>query len=185
MGPPIEIGGNRAFCAPAILGAALQWGHRSKSVETRHTAEVVRDRCRDASMGPPIEIGGNSDCQLYDLFASRSFNGATDRNRWKLDKRFASSGGGGMLQWGHRSKSVETARFRSGLVWRPSLQWGHRSKSVETGLAFPWCDRSMLASMGPPIEIGGNPIPGAVRRTASGASMGPPIEIGGNFHAVP
>ena len=60
-------------------------------------------------MGPPIEIGGNPRHTRWRGPAEPRFNGATDRNRWKprdeLERKAAELS---MLQWGHRSKSVET-----------------------------------------------------------------------------
>jgi len=84
------------------------------------------------------------------------------------------------LQWGHRFTSVET--FRGGIIGRKyiKLQWGHRFTSVETNHHAPTGIQPVVASMGPPIYIGGNMSLLTQIIQIRGASMGPPIYIGGN-----
>ncbi len=60
------------------------------------------------------------------------------------------------------------------------LQWGHRFTSVETQPPSLADEVDALASMGPPIYIGGNSEPDEEWLRKHVASMGPPIYIGGN-----
>ena len=83
-------------------------------------------------MGPPIYIGGNIHPVVRAQWPRRGFNGATDLHRWKQRKNIPAPTVVLMLQWGHRFTSVETLR------------------PVPTDVA------KELASMGPPIYIGGN-----------------------------
>jgi len=136
---------------------------------------------QNASMGPPIYIGGNMSAFLpaYRVLIQ--------------------------LQWGHRFTSVETADVIVPVPLPKTLQWGHRFTSVETNTLLYRADIVQVASMGPPIYIGGNksnPVYGDFhnsrlqwghRFTSAEtrvlichlpmkvtASMGPPIYIGGN-----
>ena len=85
-----------------------------------------------ASMGPPIFIGGNNACTAVWNGLSAGFNGATDFHRWKLSSARLKQAGTHKLQWGHRFSSVEMVR--------------HAKQRCEP----------LVASMGPPIFIGGN-----------------------------
>ena len=158
----------------------LQWGHRFTSVETRRFP-VPPAAMQNASMGPPIYIGGNMSAFLpaYRVLIQ--------------------------LQWGHRFTSVETADVIVPVPLPKTLQWGHRFTSVETNTLLYRADIVQVASMGPPIYIGGNksnPVYGDFHNSRLqwghrftsvetgwtwtpeacvwSASMGPPIYIGGN-----
>ncbi len=132
-------------------------------------------------MGPPIYIGGNNVA-----------GGAVSRR-------------GGGLQWGHRFTSVETnPSGREGKMRRRSFNGAtdlHRWKRSRS--TAEWVS-NLLASMGPPIYIGGNHCWLTLKPATSWlqwghrftsveteskfcsfhvhryASMGPPIYIGGN-----
>ncbi len=133
MGPPIEIGGNPAApIAPCWPMPELQWGHRSKSVETA-SADPQAFAILAASMGPPIEIGGNVTTP-----GSRA-----PRSGW--------------LQWGHRSKSVETVMGRVSFGQRiPGFNGATDRNRWKRGQRRRNDAQLRHASMGPPIEIGGN-----------------------------
>ncbi len=156
MGPPIYIGGNNSALVIYISqlqrfnGATdlhrwkrweltffhrnqnvLQWGHRFTSVET-YSQGYLRCFSGYASMGPPIYIGGNIECgeDFLNVFA---------------------------LQWGHRFTSVETpairaAREAGGTGFNGATDL-HRWKHLPSKRP-PRIDN--VASMGPPIYIGGN-----------------------------
>jgi len=107
-------------------------------------------------MGPPIYIGGNFCEYDFRFFNQDGFNGATDLHRWKLLNMLFLKTSMRLLQWGHRFTSVETNQGRP----VPGVR---------------------LASMGPPIYIGGNgQRPHRQGQGLLPASMGPPIYIGGN-----
>ncbi len=206
MGPPIYIGGNLQRSPFSTHSHWLQWGHRFISVETKADADRVAfmatlqwghrfisvetwkpksqlTSVQDASMGPPIYIGGNGCAATPSRHRCSRFNGATDLYRWKPSNDRPNVVRIDLLQWGHRFISVETPR--------PSF----RDHGAD------------LASMGPPIYIGGNlhqvprgfgasdhgrfngatdlyrwkPSPTTCKKNSTrSASMGPPIYIGGN-----
>ena len=133
-----------------------------------------------ASMGPPIFIGGNSCSPPCSPPQLSRFNGATDFHRWKCANPQRIAARGVKLQWGHRFSSVEIPCVRLARSSHSALQWGHRFSSVEIGLHPPLQPGGPLASMGPPIFIGGNEQVARERPAADVASMGPPIFIGGN-----
>jgi len=111
------------------MSAALQWGHRFSSVESRRYL-VVPCVAGDASMGPPIFIGGK---------AERHFQ---QKNMWQASM-------GPPIFIGGKGPGIPVIGVTL------ALQWGHRFSSVERTKA-PTEDRdSTLASMGPPIFIGG------------------------------
>ncbi len=133
-------------------------------------------------MGPPIYIGGNFDGFLDNGF----FNNRLQWGHRFISVETAEADGSpmpdGRLQWGHRFISVETTKwsvrqYSIGIA----LQWGHRFISVETTELPRLLDALELASMGPPIYIGGNSQAYRIRDGGDPASMGPPIYIGGNF----
>jgi len=115
-----------------------------------------------ASMGPPIFIGGNT----------------IRRPRPTL---FCS------LQWGRRFSSAEIGNLPRKRKDRGSFNGAadfHRRKYAGRRQELIG---AVVASMGPPIFIGGNMKAGARRGTTRKASMGPPIFIGGNggqYHGV-
>jgi len=157
-------------------------------------------------MGPPIYIGGNEVMPGATNARIVSFNGATDLHRWKLSAQPVLGMDAVELQWGHRFTSVET--IPSSVFSKDKkmpLQWGHRFTSVETSTPTKkpnphrgfngatdlhrWKQehdrpnpqqREALASMGPPIYIGGNLCSKICIESNRKASMGPPIYIGGN-----
>jgi len=132
MGPPIYIGGNKEDPSTVVMEEPA------------------------ASMGPPIYIGGNFPQKERPETPQPSFNGATDLHRWKLKRSETHGNAKKRLQWGHRFTSVETTQKSIQKVFGEVLQWGHRFTSVETeGVAEIW-KKPSVASMGPPIYIGGN-----------------------------
>ncbi len=131
MGPPIFIGGNYAY-------------------------RKIYPGASKASMGPPIFIGGNPSTRQTHPEMPRGFNGATDFHRWKCTSGAKLMIAPNVLQWGHRFSSVEMGSKLSRPPWRKRLQWGHRFSSVEIILLCHFRQLVQLASMGPPIFIGGN-----------------------------
>ena len=69
----------------------------------------------------------------------------------------------------------------SGTIQFGGLQWGHRFISVETKENRRDPYQLSIASMGPPIYIGGNLQLSVYVLDRYSASMGPPIYIGGNL----
>ncbi len=133
----------------------LQWGHRFTSVETRRPLHLHRFPLR-ASMGPPIYIGGNSAISSRLQLPPSRFNGATDLHRWKPPRRDwplrscrRFNGATDLHRW-KRKKTYDYCHT----VFK--LQWGHRFTSVETSRFSDESGTFSLASMGPPIYIGGN-----------------------------
>ena len=161
----------------------LQWGHghRLSAMETRpalfHRAPPdgpsmgpppFSDGNADAgvqgvehvlpSMGPPPFSDGNTGWIAHPTPPTRSFNGATAFQRWKLSQLRFDRISSRDLQWGHRlsametSTSAPTAGFRLGAFngatafqrWKHAgslivksdrgtvLQWGHRLSAMET-----------------------------------------------------
>jgi len=76
---------------------------------------------------------------------------------------------------------VETIKSPKKNPQEAKLQWGHRFTSVETNYVICFQKSPILASMGPPIYIGGNVMVTDNNQSGPVASMGPPIYIGGNF----
>ncbi len=182
MGPPLDGGGDLdRVRASAAESAALQWGRRSMAAETRLAALRRRRRC-DASMGPPLD-GGGDHCN-----------------------ETSAAGEPCALQWGRRSMAAETPAVSRATfdLWR-RLQWGRRSMAAETHAGDAGVDRLVGASMGPPLDGGGDSgaptractcrgrfngaaarwrrRPGVLepsQRPGRLASMGPPLDGGGD-----
>jgi len=135
MGPPIFIGGNRNRYIKQHLGAY-------------------------ASMGPPIFIGGNPVIEAGAYPHMLCFNGAADFHRRKFQVLcFVSCIAicfNGAADF-HRRKFSETwvvdACFDGGFNGAADF---HRRKYWHPMIA---ADEIAIASMGPPIFIGGNPDP--------------------------
>ncbi len=179
MGPPIFIGGNNRRVPVGVhqnlasMGPPIFIGGNIVCV-LRHA------HCPLASMGPPIFIGGNNGRISDSWNAAYCFNGATDFHRWKSpgprgsSSRFPCFNGATDFhrwKWGLRGTGrVSSASFNGAtdfhrwklLVLRvlldnlPVLQWGHRFSSVEIWRLTVWPGVASMASMGPPIFIGGN-----------------------------
>ena len=131
MGPPIYIGGNASTDANSVCYQA-------------------------ASMGPPIYIGGNPRRTAPRPASGTCFNGATDLYRWKPSmssrpkpRKPSFNGATDLYRW---KPSVARAAISS----VDALQWGHRFISVETYCYSAGYSARLVASMGPPIYIGGN-----------------------------
>ncbi len=115
---------------------------------------------REASTEPPIEIGGEAPERRWWSRWGASFNGATDRDRWRAPGVVRVLPHFVGLQRSHRSRSVESLclfdAHAPGLVsfngatdrdrWRG--HWGTPGPRV-----------GFRASTEPPIEIGGEPRP--------------------------
>ena len=161
MGPPIFIGGRQFRGGPhrEFLGE-LQWGRRFSS------AEGARSRAGPPGLPPWLQWGrrfSSAEGSIARRFAfafSQSFNGAADFHRRKAGVR---SHAGGMV-----------FRFNGAADF-------HRRK-VPPRLPAPWL--LLLASMGPPIFIGGRVEAAPAMERAFAASMGPPIFIGGRFTVI-
>ena len=90
MGPPPFSDGNDLRCRGAVGGVEdLQWGHRLSAMETTSAAAV-----------PSAE--------------SKTFNGATAFQRWKLGNGLPAAMAFSALQWGHRLSAMETSPPQAG-----------------------------------------------------------------------
>ncbi len=133
MGPPIFIGGNRSQPHTRIPKLRLQWGRRFSSAEI-YASICVLDNASKASMGPPIFIGGNPARTCTARTCATRFNGAADFHR----RKWCAS-----IWTRTRPKSFNGAADF------------HRRKLIHLIRKNFFCS---IASMGPPIFIGGNPL---------------------------
>ena len=186
MGPPLDGGGDPQQPVRALTArGSLQWGRRSMAAETRRVV-LHADEARVASMGPPLDGGGDTCRARSRRAAPICFNGAAAR-------------------WRRRHRP---ARGQRGRVRR--LQWGRRSMAAETRRGRRGEGETSRASMGPPLDGGGDPASryptaatagsgfnGAAARWrrrrrrpqlrpggADAASMGPPLDGGGDYALV-
>jgi len=108
-------------------------------------------------MGPPIYIGGNNPIGGRNSQDKEGFNGATDLHRWKLypieNIIVLSLGFNGATDL-HRWKLKLSFNKVSNLVCFNGATDLHRWK--RSYYEKDW--QKIIASMGPPIYIGGNPI---------------------------
>ncbi len=131
MGPPLDGGGDTLTISRTGLTGLLQWGRRSMAAETHRRRGRARDRHR-ASMGPPLDGGGDRARVGRRRGATAGFNGAAARWRRRRKGCVTCGGRAGGLQWGRRSMAAETADRRAGARLR------------------------QIASMGPPLDGGGD-----------------------------
>ncbi len=157
MGPPIFIGGNQHSLSPHRMNyGLLQWGRRFSSAEIAPSVVVVLSSSQ-ASMGPPIFIGGNAGIQNAWRPCPAGFNGAADFHRRKYAVMKTEFTAIVQLQWGRRFSSAEITRLDRLEQMYTRLQWGRRFSSAEMVSPLQPVLNIRVASMGPPIFIGGNP----------------------------
>ena len=142
MGPrPFSRGNSVAGDDGSARRAALQWGHGLSAVEIS-AGRLARRPLDPASMGPRPFSRGNPADSAGPISKSRSFNGATAFQPWKL----AFQG----------PESFEIARFNGATAFQPwkccairrwpairtGLQWGHGLSAVEMSMRPGcWCTR--------------------------------------------
>ncbi len=204
MGPPLDGGGDRLFSiSPSASSAWLQWGRRSMAAETPAPCPR-RWRRGGASMGPPLDGGGDGERQR----GGRQRAGASmgppldgGGDAAAVVGAPADRGGfnGAAARWRRRRPTTRTKRgWRVGFNgaaarWRRRLahgcrasaahhllQWGRRSMAAETGASDHSYPHRLVASMGPPLDGGGDVRHRVVPFVAHGASMGPPLDGGGD-----
>ncbi len=83
-------------------------------------------------MGPPLDGGGDPEPLVFS---------ASDDH---------------VLQWGRRSMAAETSDGLVTSTWFDLLQWGRRSMAAETDRRAPPVRQRHRASMGPPLDGGGD-----------------------------
>ncbi len=160
----------------------LQWGRRSMAAETLPRAPAAT-RARP-SMGPPLDGGGDMAAAIGRPVRSRRaslgppLDGGGDRRRCLGRAGVDGCFNGAAARWRRRQGRTGSARWPS-----VRLQWGRRSMAAET-LPRPGAVRLRApASMGPPLDGGGDRV-GHRRRVVGGvASMGPPLDGGGDVVA--
>ncbi len=206
MGPPLDGGGDPAGSGVGCGSRRqLQWGRRSMAAET-HGGERRHGLGRQASMGPPLDGGGDGPgCCRWSGRAWRAsmgppLDGGGDQAMIQSARAIQYK-----LQWGRRSMAAETSttgtrsgdrrsRFNGAAArWRRRrsfltaiggafglLQWGRRSMAAETGLRGPHHAARGQASMGPPLDGGGDRLRVPRRHRDRLASMAPPLDGGGD-----
>ena len=155
MGPPIYIGGNQE-------PGTLQYIWES------------------ASMGPPIYIGGNSHNTSPNLESIFRFNGATDLHRWKLPVERIETFTFFKLQWGHRFTSVETRSQNLECFGEKSFNGATDLHRWKRETSFPTC--GLIRGFNGATDLHRWKLAfNSISLPHRMASMGPPIYIGGNF----